>query len=129
MHQSSILPRIIALVFFNILISSCNNNSDEEALQAAWQAHSESKSSFDEGLDESSIWKVYASISPEDTIHALLFKYTDEVGFSDREISCKVIFENNKEYKLVAPWIDKSITIQKSNILLSDIKIIKRQKD
>jgi len=73
-------------------------------------------------------WIPRASIPPEDTLNALMFTYSDELGLSTDTLYCMVVFENRKtrEYILVAPWIDRSITIQKNNVLSDNIKVVSK---
>ena len=64
-------------------------------------------------------WSIRSFIAPNDSNYVLRITYTDEMGLVNKAYFCKVVFENKKtrEYKLVAPWIDNAIILQKTNIL------------
>jgi len=63
-------------------------------------------------------WQIHASVSPEDSTHILKFTYKGEMGLTQEVVYCMVVWENHKtnEFRLIAPWIDKFVTLQKSNL-------------
>lgn len=115
--------RLLAVLIM-VLGVSCSRNSDDEARAAAYKAHNEARQDFYEQIEkERREWTVRASIQPGDTTSVLMLKYRDEIGLTEQVAYCMAIFENAKEYKLVAPWIHTDIRIQKSN-MLSDKPIV-----
>jgi len=71
-----------------------------------------------ETAEDESDWVIHASVPPTDTVNVIKFTYTAEMGLVQKTVYCMVVWENNKtgQYRLIAPWIDKFVTIQKANL-------------
>ncbi len=118
----------LLLIAIALLLVACNNK-DDAARAAALGARTEAKQKFEaEILNKKPDWAVKASIPPGDIDHVIKMVYQDEIGLGQTAIFCMAVFENlkTKEYKLVAPWIDKEIRIQKSNVLGDEPQVVPR---
>ena len=74
-----------------------------------------------ESLIDKSFWRLLSTIEPGNEKEILEVTYLNELGFSST-ITCMAIFESDREYKLIAPWIDVGRILQKSNISELGIK-------
>jgi hypothetical protein len=71
-------------------------------------------------------WKVLAAIPHNEESLVLKVIYTDELGFVKDSIYCTAVFESKTQYRLLAPWIGKHTTLQKTNVLKSEILTVPR---
>lgn len=112
--------RLCIILGLVLLISSCDKKTEV--------AQDNSPKNYNlETLLGKNEWHVKAAIFPYDTNSVLKVIYTDELGLQRDSVYCMALFENDKEYKLVAPWIDKHITIQKANVLKNEIQIVPKR--
>lgn len=71
-------------------------------------------------------WRVVAAVPADEKKLVLKVFYTDEIGFVKDSVYCTAVFESNTQYRLVAPWISKHTTLQKTNVLKSEITTVPR---
>ena len=65
----------------------------------------------------------FADASDEDDL--IEATYENELGFKTATY-CMAVFESNKEYKLVAPWLDIGVILQKANTHSFSTKNVKK---
>jgi hypothetical protein len=82
---------------------------------------------IDEPKIDTNAWQPYKNISPDDTGHVYRVLWSQKYGMVQAAY-CVVVFRNDKEkqYKLVAPWLD-GLEIERAN--MDDIKFDKISKD
>ena len=118
----------LMLIVFAALLVVCSDKGYDEARAAAYKAHNDARQKFYESVEkEHREWKVRAAIQPGDTSQVIVLRYRDEIGLTEQTVYCMAVFENAKEYKLVAPWIHTDVRIQKANVLGDELETVKRK--
>lgn len=114
----NIFTLVFVVIGYALLLSSCTREKESSNIPS--KTVYVVKYDKESDIDKNPEWKaIYKADTEGDT---LMVEYTDEIGLNREKVKCKVVFESNKQYKFVSPWIDGAEIAEKTNTF--NLKVI-----